>query len=146
MYDTILVPTNGSDEAAMAAEHAVGLAADIGATVHALYVIDLPGAPRALALRDDEERMRKEYREYGEEVTEALAGMAADAGVDCVTALRSGAVHEEIIDYADEEGMDAIVVGSGYQGKLGGLLGSVAEKVVRASTIPVISLRKGETD
>lgn len=146
MYDTILVPTDGSDEAAMAIEHAIGLAAAVGARIHALYVIDLPGAPRALSLRDDEEEMREEYRDYGRDVTEAVCEMAADADVECETTLKSGAVHEEIVEYAETEDIDAIVMGTGYQGKLGALLGTVAEKVVRTSTVPVISLREGETD
>lgn len=146
MYDSILVPTDGSDEALMAAEHGVGLAAAVGATVHALYVVDLPNAPRTPYLLDDEEEVRAEYRAYGREVTEAVCAMATEVGVECTTALKSGAVHEEIVDYAEDERMDAIVVGTGYQGKLGALLGTIAEKVVRTSTVPVISLREGETD
>ena len=55
MYDHILVPYDGSDEARRGAEHGIELAEALDATVHALYVIDLPGTPRALALRDDEE-------------------------------------------------------------------------------------------
>lgn len=146
MYDTILVPTDGSKEARRAAEHAIELAATMGASVHALYVIKLPGAPRTIYISDNEEEIRQEYEEYGREVTGEVADMAADAGVECTTAIKSGAIHEEIVDYADEEGADLIVMGTGYRGKIGGLLGSVAEKVVRTATVPVTTIRTGETD
>ena len=146
MYGTILIPTDGSDEARKAAQHGIELAATLGATVHTLYVMDLPGAPRALSIRDDEEEVRREYREYGERVTEEVDGMASDAGVECVTALKSGTVHEEIVRYADEEGVDAIVMATGYQGRFGALLGTVAEKVVRLSTVPVISTKLSESE
>ena len=55
MYDDILLPYDGSREARKGAEHGIGLAASLGATVHAMYVIDLPGVPRAMSIRDDEE-------------------------------------------------------------------------------------------
>ena len=146
MYDTILIPADGSDEARKAAQHGIELADVLGATVHTLYVMDLPGAPRALSIRDDEEQVRREYREYGERVTGEVDGMASNAGVECVTALKTGTVHEEIVRYADEEGTDAIVMGTGYQGRFGALLGTVAEKVVRLSTVPVISTKLSESE
>ena len=143
MYDNILLPYDGSKEARKGAEHGVGLAAALGASVHALYVVDLPGAPRALSIRDDEERMREEYQEYGEEVTAELCEMAADAGVECTTAVKTGSPAEEIVEYAESEGIDAIVIGSAYRGKFGGLLGSTADKVVRTSDVPVVTTRIG---
>ncbi|EMA47915.1 universal stress protein [Halococcus saccharolyticus] len=146
MYDTILIPTDGSDEARKAAQHGIELAATLGTTVHTLYVMDLPGVPRALSIRDDEEQVRREYREYGERVTEEVDEMASDAGVECVTAIKSGTIHEEIVKYADDEGVDAIVMGTGYQGRFGALLGTIAEKVVRLSTVPVISTKLSESE
>ncbi|MEF8841183.1 MAG: universal stress protein [Haloarculaceae archaeon] len=142
MYDNILLPFDGSNEARKGMEHGIELAAAVGATVHALYVIDLPGAPRTVYVRDDEEEMREEYREYGEEVTAEVCERAADAGVECEVAIKTGAPAEEIVDYAQDEGMDAIVLGSAYQGRFRALLGSTADKVVRTSTVPVITTRR----
>lgn len=141
MYDNILVPYDGTKEGLKGAKHGVELAAALGATVHALYVIDLPGVPRALSIRDDEEQMREEYHKYGEEVTNEVCEMATEAGVECVTAIKSGTPAEEIVDYAEDEGMDAIVIGSAYRGKFGGLLGGTADKVVRSAEVPVITTR-----
>lgn len=141
MYEHILIPYDGSDEAKKGAVHGIELAKELGSSVHALYVMDLPGAPRALALRDDEEEIRREYKEYGEEVTTELCEMAAEHGVDCQTAIKAGSVSERIVEYAKSEGMDAIVMSSAYYGKLGALLGSTTDKVVRTATVPVITNR-----
>jgi nucleotide-binding universal stress UspA family protein len=146
MYDKILVPYDGSDESVKGATHGIELAAALGAEVHALYVIDLPGAPRALSIRDDEEEIRERYNAYADEVLTEISEMAADHGVGCETARRSGAVAEEIVEYAEEEGMDAIVMGSAYRGKLGNLIGGTMDKVVRTSPVPVISNRMSVDD
>lgn len=141
MYDQILIPYDGSDEARKGAEHGIELAAALDASVTALYIIDLPGAPRALALRDDEEEMREQYREYGEEALDEICGVAEKHGVDCEKAFRTGTPSEEITDFADDEGMDAIVMGSAYRGPLGSILGGTTDKVVRTARVPVITQR-----
>jgi nucleotide-binding universal stress UspA family protein len=146
MYDSVLIPFDGSDEAMKGAEHGIDIAATCGATVHALYVIDLPGAPRTVYIRDDEDEMREQYREYGEEVTAEVCEMAAAEGLDCVTVLRSGSPGEEIVDYAKSADVGAIVLGSAYRGKLGALLGSTAEKVVRTAEVPVVTVRERVND
>jgi len=128
MYENILIPFDGSDEGELAVEHGIGLASALGATVHALYVIDLPGAPRTVYVRDDEEEIREEYHAYGEEVTNEVCEA------------------EEIVDYAEDEGLDAIVMGSAYGGRLGAILGGTTDKVVRTSTVPVISRRRSQND
>lgn len=82
---------------------------------------------------------------FGEEIVGDVADLAAEAGVDSVTEITaSPAVFEEINEYVEENDIDAIVLGSGYKGTMGGLLGSTASKVIRTADVPVISLRKGE--
>ncbi len=142
MYDNILIPYDGSDESDIGANHGLDLAETVGATVHALYVADLPGAPRAMYIRDDEEEIREQYQEYGEEVTSELCERANEAGVDCAKATRTGTVHEEISDYAEENDIDLIVMGAAYRGKVGALLGGATEKVVRTSSVPVTTVRE----
>ena len=141
MYEHMLLPYDGSTEAKKGATHGIELAAQLGSTVHGLYVIDLPGAPRALALRDDEEEMREEYRDYGEDQLAALADIAADHGVDFESHMRTGSPSEEIVEFAEEEGMDVVVMGSAYRGKLGNLLGGTTDRVVRSSPVPIITHR-----
>jgi nucleotide-binding universal stress UspA family protein len=146
MYDEILIPFDGSDEGQKGADHGVDIAQCCDARVHALYVVDLPGAPRTVYIRDDEDEMREEYREYGEQVTSEVCEMAGEHGVDCVTAIRTGSPGERIVDYAEENDIDAIVLGSAYRGKFRALLGSTAERVVRTAEVPVITTRMGANE
>ncbi len=142
MYDNVLIPYDGTEEGDLGANHGIELASTVDATVHALYVIDLPGAPRAVYVRDDEEELREEYHNYAEKVTSELCEQAVDAGVECVTAITSGSIREEVVDYAEENDIDLIVMGTAYRGKVGALLGGSAEKVVRTSPVPVTTVRE----
>ncbi|WP_331235899.1 universal stress protein [Natronorarus salvus] len=144
MYKRILIPTDGGRKSEKAADHGIELAKALDASIHALYVMDLPGAPRTPYIHGDEEEMKREYRAYGEKVTGAVREKAEAAGVTCDTAIVSGTVHEEIVTYADDKGIDLIVMVAGYRGRFGGLVGSVTEKVVRSSNVPVTALRMGE--
>jgi nucleotide-binding universal stress UspA family protein len=141
MYEHMLVPYDESEEATKGAEHAIELAAELDSTIHGLYVIDLPGAPRAVSIRDDEESLRKQYRNYGENILAELGETAAEHGVEYEPMLRTGNPSEEIVEAAAEEDMDVVVIGSAYRGKLGDLLGGTATRVVQNAEVPVITLR-----
>jgi len=128
MYDSILVPTDGSDVAAAAADAAVALARRFGADVHALYVRDSD---------DDDDR--------GERATTAVADRAAAADVTATTAVvdAEGPVHRRILDYGDEHDVDCIVMGThGRTGLDRFVLGSVAERTLRESLVPVLTVHE----
>ncbi|PSP99479.1 universal stress protein [Halobacteriales archaeon QS_5_70_17] len=148
MYRTILVPTDGSDGAAAALEHALDLAERYGATVHALNVV---GDADLLAFRDedavadvDARAVREGLEERGDRLVAEACERAEVRGVDCVTAVRSGGpAHRGIVDYAESEGVDLVVMGThGRRGFDRLLMGSVAEKVVRLSPVPVMTVRR----
>jgi nucleotide-binding universal stress UspA family protein len=141
MYEQMLIPYDGSTESEKGAIHGIELAAELGSTVHGLYVIDLPGVPRAMSLRDDEEELREEYRKYGEEELSKLGEIAAEHGVTFEQHMRTGAPAEEIVEFAGDEEMDVVVMGSAYRGKLGNLIGGTTDRVVRTSPVPVITNR-----
>lgn len=142
MFDTILIPTDGSSDAKKGAETGVELAKALGADVHALYVIEEGTNPWS---RDSLEDQMDDARAYGENLTDEVADIAADAGVDCVTATAVGAsVAKQIDEYVQEEGIDAIVMGSGFRGAMGGLIGSTADKVLRVVDVPVTVVRREE--
>ncbi len=141
MYDSLLLPYDGSNEAKRGVEHGIELAASLGATVHALYVADLPDSPRTVYYTDDEDELHEQYEAHGEQLTTEVCEMAEASGVDCTTAIRFGSPAAEIVDYAEEEGVGAIVMGSAYGGALRALLGSTTDKVVRTATVPVVTHR-----
>lgn len=144
MFDTILIPTDGSTDARKGAETGVELAKAVGADVHALYVIEEGTNPWS---RDSLEDQMGDARAYGQELTDEVADIAADAGVDCETAIKVGPkVAQEIEEYVNEEGIDAVVMGSGFRGAMGGLIGSTADKVLRLVDVPVTVVRRGDSD
>lgn len=144
MYDKILIPTDGSTEGDKGTEHGVDLAADVGAEVHALYVIEEGGNPW---MSDPMEDQMERAKSYGEEVTSKTRDRASSAGVDFSSAVEAGpSVAREIVEYAEEEDVDLIVMGTGYRGAIGGVLGGTAEKVLRSTTIPVLTIRRGDTE
>lgn len=140
MYDTILVPTDGNPGMNAVARQALDLAALAGAEVHVLSVVD-PTRVRSDA--DDEEV--ESLERTASDATDRIATMAAQRDQDVTTVVRTGRPYEEILDYADDAGADLIVMGThGRAGLDRYLLGSVAERVVRAATVPVLTVNLTE--
>lgn len=144
MYETILVPTDGTTEGEKGARHAVNLAAALGSTLHGLYVVEEGGNPWDSEPMDDQ---LNRAEEYGQGLLDEVGEAAAGEGVDYVGEVSVGPkVHEKILEYADEIDADLIVMGSGYHGQYGGLLGSTADKVLRGANIPVLAIRRQEDE
>lgn len=142
MYDSILVPTDGSTQARFAVEEAIQLAAKLDATVHALHVMDAFES-RIVPITSEQDAKRAEYQEYGEEVTEEVARMAEDAGVECVQAVEEGLPHRVIINYVEDNDIDMVVMGSrGLSNIEEMLIGSTTDKVVRGVDVPVTVVHK----
>ncbi len=121
--DNVLVPTDGSEGAEAATEHAIDLVTEVGGTIHALHVTS--------GGREKESSPTDDVRERGEA-----------AGVEVVTATRSGRPHEAITGYTAEAGIDVVVMGThGRTGLRRYLLGSVTERTVRFSPVPVVSVK-----
>lgn len=140
MYDRILVPTDGSDGVERAIDEAVGLATAVGATIHALYVVDQRGYS---TLPDTKWLTIEEALEHeGEAAVATVAERAADAGVDAETTVADGIPHRTILEYAADHDVDVIVMGThGRSGLEHFLIGSVTEKVIRSADIPVLVVR-----
>ncbi|MFB6235853.1 MAG: universal stress protein [Halopenitus sp.] len=140
MYDEILVPTDGSPAADAAIEQAVDLADKYDARVHALYVVD--GAAYS-TLEAGSEIVIEALEAEGEEATERVAEAADDAGVEATTTVTTGTAYRTIQDYVGDNDIDLIVMGThGRQGLDRYLLGSVTERVVRTSEVPVMTVRQ----
>ena len=145
MYETILTPVDGSDEAFKAAKHAVDLAANHGATLHVLYVIESKPAYTGVGLSGlQDETVMEEYKKFAEEQVARVAAFAEENDVECVTDIKTGVPHSKIVEYAETNGVDAIAMGAhGYDwdGIADKILGSTTERVNRNATVPVITVR-----
>ena len=146
LYDRILVPTDGSEGVERAVRHALDLAAAHDATVHALYVVNTAsfgGLPTETSWETIDEMLRSD----AEEAVETVRRLGDERGVRVETSVVNGAPNAEIVRYAEREGCDLVVMGTHGRGGIDRLLlGSVAEKVVRASNVPVLTVRVGESE
>ncbi|PCR90198.1 universal stress protein [Natrinema ejinorense] len=141
MYDDILVPTDGSDTIPETLAHGLPIAANNDATVHALYVVD----SRVTAAADDETSADLE-RSLEAEGQEAIANIEAQAtaeGLETVGEVREGTPSKTILEYAEENGIDLIVIGTRGKSPREKMtsLGSVSERVVDNASIPVFVVR-----
>jgi nucleotide-binding universal stress UspA family protein len=141
MYDSVLVPTDGSNDAGEALDHAVSLADTYDATLHALYVVE---STRSNETPGDDPLGR--VADAGGDAVEAVAERAREAGVpDVETAVERGVPADVILEYVDREGVDiAVMATAGRTGESREILGSVSESVVRESPIPVVLVNVGE--
>jgi nucleotide-binding universal stress UspA family protein len=139
MYEDILLPTDGSASMDVVIEQAADIAARRGATVHALYVVD----DRAFLTLDDEltEDVLTEFETEGESATRAVADALSAEGVEVRTVLRRGDPADEILDYAAAAGVDLITMGTHGAEFNQNILGSVSQKVVAMSEVPVLTVR-----
>ena len=138
MFENILIPTDGSDTARDAVQTGIDLAAEHEATVHVLSVIK-PVRSRDEGINTDE--IMEVVWESRERHVMELAELAEANGLVAITEVKQGVAFRDIIDYAKNNDIDLIVMGTHGRTGLGRyLLGSVTEKVVRLSKIPVLTI------
>jgi nucleotide-binding universal stress UspA family protein len=139
----ILVPVDYSDHSRRAVHFARDLATAFGASLHFVHVfppaafVSPPLVPAPVITGDVKVESRRGFEDY-------LATARSELGVDVSGTLREGVPHLEILEAAKALGADLIVLGT--HGKTGIehlLLGSVAERVVRHATVPVITVPMG---
>lgn len=139
-YRTIVVATDGSSAARQAVRHAANLAGKCGASLRVINVVNTNiafhlGAYQKMALET--------LQEEGQQAVAEALEMARQAGVQDVTGeVISGSPRQSILDWAEMQGADLLVVGShGYSRVTYLLIGSVAEYVVRHASCPVLVVR-----
>ena len=141
MYDRILVPTDGSTEGERAVAHALGLAEAHGAAVDSLYVVNT-ATYVGLPMESSWEGVDDLLWEDGREAVESVAAAGADRGVPVETHVVEGSPSRRIVRRAEDQGCDLVVMGTHGRGGIDRLLlGSVAERVVRGSAVPVLTVR-----
>lgn len=141
----ILVPVDFSECSRAALYHALSLAAQLGASVDALHVAEVPSFK-------SEPRIAKEsgfttLREYALEVGQVeldafLSKLEATQRKAVSARLDAGRARDCILENAKRERYDLIVMGThGRTGRAHSLAGSVAESIVRMAPCPVLTVR-----
>lgn len=147
MYETILIPTDGSDGVQRAIDHGMDVADRYDATVHALSVIDVAQLLEVgyTGDRADFEATVEPLEDEAKRAVEAVRERADGRGVDVVTVVRQGEPYETILEYVEEADIDLIVMGThGRRGLSRYVLGSVTERVMRTVDVPVLTVHRGE--
>ncbi|TYL36917.1 universal stress protein [Natronococcus pandeyae] len=144
MYDRILLPTDGSDAATAATEHAIDLARAYDAPLYVLHVVDT----RPYDAESITQSVIEPLEERGQRAVDEVVEAASAHGLDRTeTAVVRGDPHETVLEYVDEHDIDLIVMAThGRSGVKRYLLGSVTEKIIRTAPVPVHVVRATETD
>ncbi len=139
----ILVATDFSDASEVALDYAIGLAKPLGAKITILHAYELPiyGFPDGALIATAE--MAVTIMNGAQAGVQAMCKKREGCGVELSQVVRQGVAWEEVHRVADEVGADLIVVGThGRKGLSHALLGSVAEKIIRTATRPVLTLHE----
>jgi nucleotide-binding universal stress UspA family protein len=153
MYEKILVPLDGSEPSKHALEHAITIATKFGASLRLLAVVPqvvLPmfpdegfGVAPVTAAKDMaryQEKMKELYEGVLKEAEAKLKKEHPDISVEAT--LREGRPSATIVELAEEDGVDLIVMGSrGVGGITGWILGSTSRRVVDSCTKPILIVK-----
>jgi nucleotide-binding universal stress UspA family protein len=149
-FSKILVAIDGSDHSMKAAEYAIDIARDNKARLVELTVLDITKIGYAASAfiaspmhgLDELEQKRKEAQEWLDKVGKLISQRATDNdnSIQFKSQIEeSMSVAGAIVDYAENQNMDLIVVGSrGRSGFTKLLLGSVASTVITYAACPVL--------
>jgi len=138
MYENVLVPFDGSEGAGAVLDHASELAHWADATIQVLYVADTTRDSVTVVEGETVDALVQE----GEDVVDEAAKTLETLGVAYETDVVQGNPAPTIVEYAERYDQDLVVMPThGREGLSRYLIGSVSEKVVRLSSVPVLTVR-----
>ncbi|ACL16523.1 universal stress protein [Methanosphaerula palustris] len=139
LFKKILIATDGSENNQTAVETGIEIAQACGSNVYVVYVIDMrtfESLPADVGMRDTYLLLQNEANT----VLDRVRKLGGDLALE--TKILEGRPATEIVEFAAENSIDLIVIGT--QGKTGIkrlLLGSVAETVIRSATSKVLVVK-----
>ena len=149
MIKSVMIATDGSDTSKKAAVIGIDIARRANGTVTAVYVMDisrLSHLPGYATLPGLKEKILALIQDEGRQAIEFVQDRAQVMGVPCNKIIAQGNPGEELLKAAREQEADLLVMGKiGRTAVEKFLLGSVAEKVVLQSTIPVLLIKGDES-
>jgi len=144
MIQTIVVGSDGSDTAAVAVRSAVDLTRRLSAKLHVVSAYRPLSGVQVTGAEADPERAGWEVspRVKVDAVLEGVSGTAHAMGVEVKCYARTGDAAEAILEVAEDQRADLIVVGSkGMRGNRRFLLGSVPDKISHHAPCSVLIVR-----
>jgi nucleotide-binding universal stress UspA family protein len=148
MIKKIMIATDGSDTSKKAAMVGIDIAHRTNGSITVVYVMDilrLAHLPGYATLPGLKEKILGLMQEEGQQATQFVEDYAQMMKVPCHKIMARGNPSEELLKVSQKQGMDLLVMGNlGRTAVEKFLLGSVAEKVVLQSTIPVLLIKRDE--
>jgi len=139
-FRSIVIATDGSENTWKAISYGIKIAKLSGATVHALYVMDTSSVSQSWTA--GKEIIYEILKKEGQKATSKVKECGGASDVEVKEVILEGHPSREIIDFAEDNEIDLIVMGTlGKTGLDKFLMGSVAENVVRNSKVPVMIVR-----
>ena len=139
----ILIATDGSETANEAADFGIEMVGCSGAKVYALYVIDTSPYRSVSLDKIWSDEVLAEHEREGREATSYVENIGKAAGVEVESRVLKGHPAEKIINFAEDNNLDMIIVGSLGKGRYErAVLGSISDKIVRHSKVPVLVVRE----
>jgi nucleotide-binding universal stress UspA family protein len=143
MFNRIVVPTDFSECSQTAWELAKRAAAPAGELILTHVLTEVPLYAEGTLSVETARSVREGARAWAEGALADWTDKARAEGLTARPVMRTGVPHEEIVALAQEERADLIVIGTyGRGGMSRALLGSVADRVVRLATCPVLTIRE----
>lgn len=140
MYKKILLPTDGSEHAARAAEHALWIAHKSNAKLTIISVIEstfIVGLPSADVTDEIRDMLKTEAQKHINKIQKLAEEKGYNVNMELV--VKEGSPATTILKYAKEEDIDLIIMGtSGKSGIDRLLMGSVAQNIIKSSKCPVL--------
>lgn len=137
MYETVLLATDGSADSETAVDHAVMVASTTGATLHAVSIVETRTAYDNAIV--DPEEVRENLRSDAREALNVVEELAADAGIECQTAIEEGPPPDRLLEQITQTGADVLVLGATGRSAFKRLvLGSTTERLLSESPVPVV--------
>ena len=138
---TVLLPTDGSENAEAASGHAADLVGRFGAALHVVNVVDVQSAGGLFSAGGVSEEFVDRLDRAGTEAVERMVAAVheADPDLDPASAVVHGTPHEGIRDYVREHDVDLVAMGSRGRSNLERqLFGNVTKRVLRVVDVPVL--------
>lgn len=133
MYETVLVASDGSEQARAALEHALDVAERTAATVHVLTVVDTTSNPMTFGV-DEIETIDRAAADLVDEIVAAYDGVDVEVRGD----VRRGSPADVVLEYGEEIDADLLVAGQRGDGLTQTLLGSTTDRLARMTTVPLL--------
>lgn len=146
LFRNIVIATDGSENSRKAISCGINIAKLGGATVYAIHVVDMSSIASDIWTAGKEIVYELMVND-GKRILSEARKITEDSGVEVKDVLLYGHPSEEIIKFAENNDIDLIVMGTlGATGLEKFLMGSVAEKVVRFSKVPVMVVRSEKSE